>query len=520
MSKKVYLKESRKKLLEGVNLYADAVKSTLGPSGKFVIINNGPGEEPFPTKDGVTVGDSMDSPDPVINTAIQLIKKVASKTDFDNGDGTTTASVLCRELIVLGMKLQENVHFDQHKFKETIYRELDNIIEQLHDVAVNIPLCDIGKVALTSANNDLEIANLFQEAFNNTKEDGYINIVESVTGKSYINIVKGYVVDLGYMDRRFGNDEITGLFKANKCRIVIYDNEFTDKQEMLKLISRSPKNDPLPVVIFAKDYSKEVVGIVDFNNMDRIGNKICLIKNQLRGSEYSDLINDLSNYTGAEPVKHFDEFDSEFGEATNVIVKQGYTIFGDLEGTRKELMNNYLFLLKAAAKEEMSPEYSQQILKRVNRIENGITTFYVGGDSDIERIEKKHRVDDAYKACKIALKGKVIIGGGQALVLLSKDLNKCDDYEMVFHKTIIKPFYEILLNSLHSEESSHEIKNQLSFKNGYNAKTRQFENLYDSGIVDPLDVAINGLKNAVSIAMTILSTECLIVEVGNDYATS
>lgn len=515
MSKKVYLKDSREKLLEGINLYADAVKSTLGPSGKFVIINNGNGEDPFPTKDGVTVGNSMDSPDPVIDTAIQLIKKVASKTDFDNGDGTTTASVLCRELIVLGMKLQETDGFDEHKFRETIYRELDIIIQKLNEVAVTIPLCDIGKVALTSANNDIEIANLFQEAFDNTKEDGYINIVESVTGKSYVNIVKGYVVDLGYMDRRFANNEITGLFEAPKCRILIYDNEFTDKQEMLKLISRAPKDNPLPVLIFAKDYSKEVVSIVDFNNMDRIGNKICLIKNQLRNDEYSSLLLDLSNYTGAEPIKHFDEFDAEFGEATNVVVKQGYTIFGELEGTRKELMDNYLYLLKSAAKEESSPSYAEQILKRVNRIENGITTFYVGGDSDIERIEKKHRVDDAYKACQIALKGKVLMGGGQALVLLSKDLNDCDDYEMIFSRTIRKPFYEILLNSFHSESRCQHIRENLSFEKGYNAKTRQFENLYETGIIDPLDVVINGLKNAVSIAMTILSTECLIVETQN-----
>lgn len=518
MSKKVYLNDlSRAKLIEGINLYADAVKSTLGPSGKFVIISNGNGEEPFPTKDGVTVGNSMDSSDPVVNVAIQLIKKVASKTDFDNGDGTTTASVLCRELIILGMELKE-IHedeFDQHRFRETIYRELEIIIQKLKENAISIPLSEISKVALTSANNDVEIASLFQEAFDNTKEDGYINIVESVTGKSYVNIVKGYVVDLGYMDRRFANNEITGLFEAPKCRVVVYDNEFTDKQEMLKLIHRAPKDNPLPVLIFAKDYSKEVVGIVDFNNLDRIGNKICLIKNQLRHSEYSDLINDLSNYTGADPIKHFDEFDGEFGEATNVIVKQGYTIFGELEGTRKELMDNYLYLLKTAAKEESSPEYSQQILKRVNRIENGITTFFVGGDSDIERIEKKHRVDDAYKACQIALKGKVIMGGGQALVLLSKDYNDCDDYEVVFSRTVRKPFYEILANSLHTDDRSISIRENLSFEKGYNAKTRQFENLYDSGIVDPVDVVINGLKNAVSIAMTILSTECLIVETQN-----
>lgn len=517
MSKRVYLKDSREKLLEGINLYADAVKSTLGPSGKFVIINNGDGEDPFATKDGVTVGNSMDSNDPVVNTAIQLIKKVASKMDSDSGDGTTTASVLCRELIALGMKYQVDESFDNHLFKEVVYRELDLLIKNLTKNSFKIELADIGKVALTSANNDFQIANLFQQAFNNSKEDGYIHIVDSVYGESYIDIVKGYVIDLGYMDRRFGNNPITGFFEADKCRVVVYDNEFTDKSEMIKLIERSPKSNPLPIIIFAKDYSKEVVSIVDYNNLDRIGNKICLIKNQFRNDEYSNLINDICNYTGAEAISHFDEFDSEFGEATNVIIKPGYTIFGELEGTRKELMDNYLFLLESAAKEEKSPAYSAQISKRVSHIRNGITTFYVGGDSDIEIKEKRHRVEDAYKACKAALKGNVVIGGGQSLVLLSKRNDVCNNYyESIFHMSIRTPFYEILSNSLHTYEKATEIRETISFELGYNAKTRVYEDLKESGIVDPLSVVVNGLKNAVSIAMTILSTECLIVETHNN----
>lgn len=518
MSKQIYLSDSKEKLVEGVNLLADAVKSTLGPSGKTVIIANGQ-DEPFTTKDGVTVAMEMEHIDPIINAAIQLVKKVASKMDMDSGDGTTTATVLCRELIVLGMKARENDFFDDHEFKNMMHKELEYIISKILENAVEIPLEEIHKVAFTSANQDEEIASLFQQAFNNAGADGYINIMESPRGKSYVDIINGFVLELGYADRKFANN-INGFFQAEKCKVVLYDNEFTDKNEILKLIDRSSRKNPLPIVIFAKDFSTDVNRIVDFNNSDRIGDKICLIKNYHRNDEYTALMNDLAHYTGAEIIQHFDEFDSEFGEACNVIVKPGYTILGAVEGTRLELLNDYLALLEMAAKEEKSPAYATQYRKRIDKMKNGITTYYVGGSSDVEIKEKRHRVEDAYKACKAALKDKVIVGGGQSLVLLSKRDQDIEYYESIFYESIKKPFQEILKNSLHSERDIEHIANEIIFERGYNAKTREFENLYESGIVDPTSVVINGLKNAVSIALTILSTECVIVATPNNYNNS
>jgi chaperonin GroEL len=500
--------------MEGVDLLYNAVKSTLGPSGKTVIIANA-GEDPFATKDGVTVAMEMNHPDPVINVGIQMVKKVASKTDEDSGDGTTSATVVCRTLIALGMEARSKSGFNEHLFRETINAELQYIVNAIRKNSVKIPLAEIGKVALTSANNDLEIANLFQKAFNNAKEDGYINILETMTGKSYVDIIKGYVVEMGYCDRKYANNPITGYFEADKCKVILYDNEFTDKKEIIRLIDTGSKVNPLPIIIFAKDFSKDVESIVEFNNMDRIGIKICLIKNQFRNDEYMNYMNDLSQYTGADIIQNFNEYDSEFGEANNVVVKQGYTVFGEVEGTRKELLDEYLFLLEMASKEEKSAYHSTSMLKRIDKMKNGITTFYVGGASDIEIKEKKHRVEDAYKACKAALKDNVIIGGGQSLVLLSKDIRNPDPFQTIFYSSICRPFAEILKNSFHNDDEILKIGNAISFEKGYNAKTRKFENLYESGIVDPISVSINGLTNAVSIALTVLSTECLIVETHN-----
>jgi chaperonin GroEL len=521
MSKKIYLKDSQDKILEGINLLADAVNSTLGPSGKTVIIANA-GEEPFATKDGVTVASQISHPDPVLNAGIQMVKKVSTKMDLDSGDGTTTAMVLCRELIKLGMELKSfKLDFDDHEFKKNILKEMEYVLEKVRSYSHKINLKDIYHVAFTSANNDEEIARLFQEAFNNAKESGYINIVETTTGKSYVDIIKGYVVELGYMDRVFANNPINNFFEAPKAKIVLYDNEFTSKQEIVKLIERTNRAiEQLPIVIIAKDFSKDVQSVVQFNNMDRLGNKICLIKNPLRNDEYFNLMNDVSNYTGAEIIKHFDEFESEFGVGNNVVVKQGYTIFGEPSSTQNDLLENYLSLLLLAAKEEKSNFHSEGMIKRVDRMRNGVTTFYVGGNSDVEITEKKHRIEDAYRSCKAALKSNVVVGGGQVFAIITKnelqnDISrdeKLNDYQKTFYRTICRPFYEIMTNSLHLESNIGQISDQITLENGYNAKTRKFENLLKSGVVDPVSVIENSLKNAVSIALTVLSTECLIVE--------
>lgn len=515
MSKEIYLKDSQDKLMVGINLLADAVQSTLGPSGKTVIIAE-LGEEPFSTKDGVTVANSMSSADTVVNVGMQLIKKAASKMDLDSGDGTTTVTVICRALIHLGLEEKKKSRFDEHVFKQNIYKCLEDTIEQIKKHSVKIELEDIGKVALTSTNNDVILAGLFQEAFNNSGENGYINIVESTTGKSFVSIIKGYVVELGYMERSFANNQLTGFFEAKKASVLVYDNEFTDKREITRLIQVTFKSpNPLPIVIIAKDFSKEVLSIVEFNNSDRTGFKICLIKNPLRNEEYNTLMADVAQYTGTDICKFYDEHDTVMGTAYDLTVKQGYTIFGQLPETEAEILKEYLQLLESASKEEKSNYYSQMMLKRVSRMRSGVTTFYVGGESEIELKEKKHRVEDAYKSCKAALKNKVIIGGGQSLVLIVNESSHVSPYELCFYQAIVEPFKQILRNSLHKPENIKDIARELSWDKGYNAKTREFENLMETGIVDPASVQINALINAVSIAITVLSTECLIVETQN-----
>lgn len=517
MSKKILLKDSsRKEMLEAINLLVDAVCSTLGPSGKTVIIHNA-GEEPIITKDGVTVAESINLSDPVKNAAIQLVRTVASKMDMESGDGTTTVSVICRELIKLIFELQEQKQdYSAHQMNLEIQQELLLAIKFINRRKRKIKISDIQKIASTSANNDNQIGDLFLKAFTHTKGEGHINIVESRNGSSYVDIIEGFVVDMGYINSSFANNKLTKFFEAEKSYVLLYDNDLVEKDMMVKILTFfRNKALRLPLLIIAKDFSKDTISVAEFNNMDRAGQKICLIKNQLRNDEYRALMEDIEGYTGAQICKKFDEFSYEPGIVENLVVKQGYTIFNGVSPTQKEIFENYISDLGIAARQETSSARQKFINDRITKMKKGITTIYIGADSDIELREKMDRVKDAYNACRGAYESGIIIGGGQSLVLFAKEQmekRELTDYQTIFYNAIQKPFEQILINSNHNESEIEVRKKNLKMDFGYNAKIRKSENLYKSGIVDPAKIVANGIIFAVSIAMTVASTECLIVE--------
>lgn len=505
-------------MLEGLELLTKAVGSTLGPSGKTVIIHND-GEEPFTTKDGVTVAEAINHPNPIMNAAIQLFKKVSSKMNIDSGDGTTTVTVICYELIRLGFELENEPDFDPYLFKKIIEECLERTLEEILRRSKNVEISDIMNIATISANNDPAIGKLFQEAYDQTGKDGYINIVESVNGESFTKIIQGYVIDHGYPERKYANNKLTNFFEAKEAYVLIYDNELIEKKEIMDIVKFfDSKARKLPLIIFAKDFSKVTLPIIDFHNMDRSSYGICPIKIPLRNQEYIDLLSDISNYTGAEITKKFDQFSYSEGTANDVIVKQGYTIFGKPGKTRQEILDSYLNDLNLSAAAEASHHIAEEIKKRINKMTKGVTTIYIGANSDIELKEKQHRVDDAYHACRASLQSGRIIGGGQSLLLIALENDNgshTDKYRKVFYDAISKPFFQILENSNHNEEDRKKIRDKITWEKGYNAKTRKFENLMETGVIDPVKILVDSLTNAVSIATTILNTECTIIDQRN-----
>lgn len=511
MSKRVYLKDNLKGISSGVKLLCDGVGSTLGPSGKTVIIHR-IGEDPFTTKDGVTVAKEIDSDDDIERLGIMLARKASTKMDEEEGDGTTSATVTLNGLFEeFNSQKIDMKNFDMYAFQKRIHELVELFSRELEKNSRIPTISDLRSIALTSSNNDIVIAELFLKAFNNVGKDGYINFVDSTNGRSYLDIINGFVLEMGYADRKYANNAITNFFEVERACVFLYDAEFTDRKQMISFLYNEKKAG-LPILIIAKNYSSDVVEVVDFNNSQLANPRVCLVKNIYRNDEYQGLLSDIEHYTGAERTKEYSEFDTVIGYVNDLIVKQGYMIFGDVDESIKFPLSEYLDVLTLSAKEESSNFLSEQILKRVSRIKNGVTTLYIGGDSEIEIKERKHRVEDAFKACKSAIKNKIVVGGGNTLVAIVKLLLLTSETEILFAKAVLKPYELILRNSMHLEKDIDEISSQISFDKCYNARTRKFESTEETSVLDPLNVVVNSIKNAVSIFLTVISTECVIIE--------
>lgn len=517
MSKKVYLSDNYGSISSGVEILARGVGSTLGPSGKTVIIHR-QGEDPFITKDGVTVANEIDSDDDLERLGILLARKASSKMDEDDGDGTTSATVMLHGFFkgFLGYREVVGDGFSMFTFQNRIHELVEYVEGELDKISVYPDLGRLYKIALTSSNNDVLIADLLTQAFKKVGHDGYINLVDSVTGHSYLDSIDGFVLEMGYADRKYSNDLVSGFFKADIAGVLLYDGEMKSRSEVLKFMAHESRKGR-PILVIAKDYSREVMELVSFSNSQPMNPKICLVKNIYRNDEYDGLLSDIEHYTGAVRTSEYDEFDTEVGEVNNLVVKQGYMIFGKASDYLQKDLDDYLELLTLSAKEESSVFLKDQILKRVSRIKNGVTTLYIGGNSEIEIKERRHRVEDAFKACKSAIRNHVVIGGGNSIVSIAKKYVDHTDESRLFFDAILSPFFLILENSMHTIEESYAIYNKIGDGKYYDAKTRQYTNYDDCYVMDPVSVVVNGIKNAVSIFLTVISTECIIIEKNRDY---
>ena len=511
MSKLVYLKDNLEGISKGVKLLSDSVGSTLGPSGKTVIIHR-IGEDPFITKDGVTVAKEVDSDDDIERLGIMLARKASTKMDEEEGDGTTSTTVILNGLFEeFNAAKFEMKNFDMYAFHNRMHALVDTFCDELEKSSRVPTINDLRNIALTSSNNDVVIAELFLQAFNNVGKEGYINFVDSTNGKSYLDIINGFVLEMGYADRKYANNPFTNFFEAKEASVLLYDAEFTDRKQMINFLHNEKKTG-LPILIIAKNYSTDVVEVVDFNNSNALNPRVCLVKNIYRNDEYDGLMSDIEHYTEAERTKEYSDFDTVLGYVNDLVVKQGYMIFGEASESVKQPLEDYLELLALSAKEESSAFLKEQILKRVSRIKNGVTTLYIGGDSEIEIKERRHRVEDAFKACKSAIKNKVVVGGGNTLMAITKLLVLNSPTEMIFSRAILKPYLLILKNSMHLEAEINKISFEINFKICYNARERKYEHTEETSVLDPLNVVVNSIKNAVSIFLTVISTECVIIE--------
>ena len=519
--------DSREKLLNGVNQLADAVVSTLGPNGRNVVIAQPGGMNPTSTKDGVTVAKSVELEDPVENMGAQLVKQAAIQTADKAGDGTTTSTLLTRELLTEGMKHLSSGNHNAVSIKRGMDKASRAIVSALQELSTDISSEEqIEQVATISSNNDPEIGKLIATAMDKVGREGVVTVEESKTNETTLETVEGMQFDRGYKSPYFVTNNSTMQASLEDPYILLFDGKINQVKELLPILEAvSQQNKPLLVV--AEDIDGEALAAMIVNKMRGIL-KCCAVKAPDFGDRRTHILEDMAVLTGATVISkqkgmRLDKITFEqLGTSRGVIVEKDKTTIVDGSGT-EEAITARLEEVKDQIDRAESAYAVEALQNRLAKMAGGVAIINVGGFTETEMKEKKDRVDDALHATRAAIDEGVVSGGGVALLnakenipLGTIDTNDDADEELgvdILLSAIEKPFTQILLNAgitkYHSILSKVEADNNGT---GYNIKTSEFVNMIEEGIIDPTKVTRTALENAVSVAGTMLITECTIVD--------
>ena len=531
MSKQIsFSKEAREKLLSGVNQLADAVVCTLGPSGRNVFIQH-EGMNPTSTKDGVTVAKEVELEDPVENTGAQAVKQVAIESARLAGDGTTTATLLAREIYSQGLSELENSNAVE--VKRGIDIAVKAVVDYLRDeYSKDITEEEqIKQVATISGNNDPEVGNLIATATDKVGRQGLITIEESKTGETYLETVEGMQFDRGYKSPYFVTDNNTMTSVLTNPLILITDKRIQHVKEMLPLLeSVSQQNKDL--LIIADDIDGEALSTLVVNKMRGVL-RVVAVKAPEYGDKKKAMLEDIAALTGGTVVSEekgmkLDKFNLEwFGKSRKVTVGKDNTTIVDGKGSEENIQMR-IEELKEQIDNTVSPYEKESLQGRLSKLIGGVAMIHVGGHTEVEMKEKKDRVDDALHATKAALEEGILPGGGIALLNASFHLRENPlvashpDQEKGFDivmKAIRKPFEQILLNAGETQEKIEDREQTLLAQNkwqGFNPRTGEYVDMLKDGIIDPTKVTRLALENAASVAGTMLTTECVITKKRKD----
>ena len=514
--------DARDQLKKGVDELANAVKVTLGPKGRNVIIEKKFGA-PHITKDGVTVAKEIELADPFMNTGAQLVKSVASKTGDDAGDGTTTATVLAQSIVNVGLKnvtAGANPMDLKRGIDKAVAAVVDSIKSQAEMVGDNYE--KIEQVASVSANNDPEIGKLIADAMRKVSKDGVITIEEAKTTETTIGLVEGMQFDRGYLSAYFvTNTEKMECVMENPY-ILIYDKKISNLKDMLPILEPAVQTGR-PLLIIAEDVDSEALTTLVVNRL-RSNLKICAVKAPGFGDRRKEMLEDIAILTkgvviSEEKGLRLDQATLEMlGTAQKVTVtKDNTTIVNG--GGDKELIKERCNQIKTQIKTTTSDYDKEKLQERLAKLSGGVAVLYVGAASEVEMKEKKDRVDDALCATRAAIEEGIVPGGGvtyiRAIDALESLKGDNDDEQTgieIIKRAIEEPLRQIVANA--GKEGAVVVQKVREGKGdfGYNARLDRFENLHAAGVVDPAKVARVALENAASIAGMFLTTECVIVE--------
>jgi len=516
-----YGDDSRKKLINGVNQLADAVVITLGPNGRNVVIQNEHGV-PQSTKDGVTVAKAIELEDTVENTGAQMVKQAAIKTAEQAGDGTTTSTLLAREIVNAGSRYSDKGH-NIVEIKRGIDKCVKAHVDYLREISQDISSEDqLRQVATISANNDNEVGELIATAMEKVGRDGVVTIEESRTGETYLETVEGLQFDRGYKSPYFVTDNNTMSANLKDAVILFYNGRITTVKDLLPLLENLSSQGK-SLLIVAEDIDGEALATLIVNKMRGTLN-VCAVKAPDFGERRTLLLNDMATLTGGQVVDKdkgmkLDKFNLDWlGQCRTVTVTKESTTIVDGAGD-EEAIEQLCTSLQSQIENSTSPFETEQLQKRLAKMTGGVAVVHVGGNTETEMREKKDRVDDALQATKAAIEEGIVPGGGIALLRSSLGATcepSNDDQQLgcnIMSQALRRPFQQILENA--GVENIHQIEfsatTSENLNSGYNIKTGRYEDFLEAGIIDPTKVTRCALENAASIAGTILLTECTVV---------
>lgn len=530
----IYGNEGKEQLLKGVNTIAKAVKVTLGPSGKNVLIRNQGDTEPFATKDGVTVAKQIYSENIIAQQAIECMQTVASNADNKAGDGTTTATVLAEALFEAGIEIGFN--YNAIDFKDGINLAVKDVIDYLKTKAITVEddFDILKKVALIASNNDEEISSVVLDAFKVAGKQGVVNIKRSHTKETYLSTVKGMNLDTGYRSVYYINDHKNQIVDFDKPYIYATNEKITSITDNLNALLQYCSKEQIPLLIICKDIDESISENFIINKRDNTI-KICVCKAPLFGQEQIEELKDLGTVIGKAPfLEHELDFNKIPEEeilkyiprveqvivTDNKLLVKGPLVddeeYQKIEKDKKGRADK----LREELKTQITQYEKARIQMRISRLSDGIAYIHIGSTSEIEYNEKQHRIQDALYAVKSASEEGIIPGGGYALAYAQDNMSIKN-----FRNNSIQAGYECLISILDVPmfqilknvglEISDDVIEKIckSWDKGFDARKKQItRNLIQDGIVDPLKVTRVALENAASIISMLLTTECIIVD--------
>lgn len=516
--------DARERILEGVNTLANAVKVTMGPRGRNVVIEN-PGHTPILTKDGVTVARSINLRDQFPDLGVQLIKEAASRTAEVAGDGTTTATVLSQCIFSEGLKMLA-AGYPAVDLKRQIDEAVAVVINDLDNqsVAVNSKN-EINQVACISANGEKDIANLISKGLDAVGEDGVVTVEEAKGYQSSLEVVDGLNVDRGYLSPYFVSDQDRMICEMTKPSVLLYNNKITSISEIAPILEKVIQNNA-EILIVADDVEGEAMQGLVLNKI-KGSLKVCAIKAPGYGQNRVETLHDMAIMLGTRLFSGADkdelkEIDlSDLGRCKKAIVRRDSTVLVDCTGDSQKIQDRISNLRKESSSQGIDDNQRKDIQNRISKLAGGVAVLRVGGATEAELRERKDRVDDALHATRAAISDGIVPGGGVSLVRASSriPLEKNLPGFSVVKSACEEPLKQIVRNAGGTPELVLEKVKCLERTEGYDAYLDNFGDMFEMGIIDPTKVVKAAIENAAAAASMLLTVGCAMISDDNSGQT-